>query len=117
MTTKWTFPSENQIMMKIETFTLAGISLLIFLSFLWFLILGGNIPLLGKLFATSAVQDWRVFSIVTLMTWIIVILSFVSFSGSLITGIFLTRTKNKLVVKKVEEEMILINIGSHDEVY
>ena len=60
--------------------------------------------MLGKLFATSAVQDWRVFSIVTLMTWIIVILSFVSFSGSLITGIFLTRTKNKLVVKKVEEE-------------
>jgi hypothetical protein len=31
MTTKWTFPSENQIMMKIETFTLAGISLLIFI--------------------------------------------------------------------------------------
>jgi uncharacterized membrane protein len=85
-------------------FLYSGISLLIFLSFLWFLILGGNIPLLGKLFATSAVQDWRVFSIVTLMTWIIVILSFVSFSGSLITGIFLTRTKNKLVVKKVEEE-------------
>ena len=85
-------------------FIYSGISLIIFLSFLWFLIAGGNIPFLGRLFATSAVQDWQIFSIVTLMTWIIVILSFVSFIGSLVTGIFLTRTKNKKIAEKIEEE-------------
>ena len=31
MITKWTFPNQDQIMMKIEFFTLAGVSLLVFL--------------------------------------------------------------------------------------
>ena len=85
-------------------FLYSGIALLIFLAFLWFLIVGGNIPVIGKLFATSAIQDWRIFSIVTLMTWLIVFLAFISFLGSLLTGIFLTRNKNKQIVKKIEEE-------------
>lgn len=73
---------------------------MIFISFLWFSFTGGDIPLFGRMISTGAVQDWRMFSIVAFMTWIIIILSFLSFIGSLLTGILLSKTKTLAIQPK-----------------